>query len=124
MILVTEGVTSIEVTPDGFPHFNINGYVSTTRRERSAERRNPTGARVKVEFFRRVPLPQNIDIRVQYDIAENGGLREILGIPQLTHTTVGEGGSASYHYRLSHWIPAPEVMRFVRCRTDLAAAAA
>lgn len=112
MIDVTDGFTSIEVAPDGFPYFNVNGYVSTTLAERSAQHRNSTGARVTVEFFRHSPLPPNAGIRVHYDIAGNGGLREILGVPQLTHTTARQGDRAVYHYRLSHWIPALAVMRF------------
>jgi hypothetical protein len=105
--------TSIEVAADGFPHFDKNGYVATSR-ERSAPRRASTGARVTVRFSRRAPLPADTDIRVRYDIAENGGLRGILGIPQLTHTTSHPGEGAAYHYRLSHWIPAPSVMQFVK----------
>jgi hypothetical protein len=112
VIDVTEGFTSIEVASDGFPHFNVNGYVATSR-EQSAARRNSTGARVTVEFSRRGRLPPNTDIRVRYDIAENGELREILGVPQLTHITVPHGTGAAYHYRMSHWIPASSVMQFV-----------
>lgn len=113
MIDVIDGFTRIEVASDGFPHFDLNGYV-TTAREHSAARRASTGARVTVAFSRRAPLPPNTDIRVRYDIAENGGLREILGIPQLTHTTAHHDAGAAYHYRLSHWIPAPSVMQFVQ----------
>jgi hypothetical protein len=112
VINVTDGFTSIEVASDGFPHFTLNGYVATPR-EHSAELRASTGARVTVAFSRRVPLPPNTDIRVRYDIAGNGGLREILGIPRLTHTTARDGQGAAYHYRLSHWIPAAFVMQFV-----------
>ena len=112
VIAVTDGFTSIEVASDRFPHFNANGYVAISR-EPLAERRPATGARVTVAFSRRAPLPRDTDIRVQYDIAENGGLREILGIPKLTHTTVRQDAVAAYHYRLSHWIPASLVMQFV-----------
>ena len=114
MIDVTEGFTSIEVTSNGFPYFGRNGYVSTTVRGRLAERHASTGARVTVEFSRRAPLPPNTGIRARYDIAANGGLREILGVPQLTHTTARHGEGAAYHYRLSHWIPAASVMQFVQ----------
>jgi hypothetical protein len=51
---------------------------------------------------------------VYYDIAENGGPREIVGVPQLTHTTARQGRPGrSYHYRVSHWIAAASVMRFI-----------
>ena len=113
VIAVTDGFTSIEVASDRFPHFDANGYVAISR-EPLAESRPATGARVTVEFSRRAPLPRDTDIRVRFDIAENGGLREILGIPQLTHITARQSNGALYHYRLSHWIPAPSVMRFVQ----------
>ena len=113
MIDVTDGVTSIEVTPDSIP-FRVNGFASTTLQERLAERRHATGARVTVEFARSAPFSPNSDVRVYYDIAENGELREILGVPQLTHTTARQGRlDPSYHYRLSHWIAAPSVMRVI-----------
>jgi hypothetical protein len=112
VINVMDGFTSIEVASDGFPHFTAKGYV-TTPREHSAERRASTGARVTVAFSRRSPLPTDTDIRVRYDIAENGDLREILGIPRLTHTTVHRDAGSAYHYRMSHWIPALSVMQFV-----------
>ena len=112
VIAVTDGFTSIEVASDRFPHFDANNYVAISR-EPLAESRPTTGARMTVEFSRRAPLPRDTDIRVRFDIAENGGLREILGIPKLTHTTVRHAVDA-YHYRLSHWIPAPLVMQFVR----------
>jgi hypothetical protein len=67
-----------------------------------------------VGFSSPAPVPPNSHVRVYYDIAENGGLREIAGIPQLTHTTTRQGRPGrSYHYRLSHWIVAPSVMRII-----------
>lgn len=110
MIDVTEGLTSIEVAANKFPDFNLNGYL-TTARGLWAKRSESTGARVTVAFSRREPLPPDTDIRVLYDIAQNGGVRQLCGTPQLTHTTARE--SVAYHYRLSQWIPAPAVMRFV-----------
>jgi hypothetical protein len=81
--------------------------------ERSVHRTS-TGARVTVEWSWSSPLPPNADMRVHYDIASNGGLREIVGIPQLTHITARHDESASFHYRLSHWIPALSIMRFIQ----------
>jgi hypothetical protein len=106
VIDVIDGFTSIEVSSNQFPYFNVNGYVAAVRRA-------ATGARVTVAFSRNAPLPPQTDIRVRYDIAENGGLREILGIPKLTHTTAPHDAGAAYHYRLSHWITAPLVMQFL-----------
>jgi hypothetical protein len=98
---VTEGFTSITVAPDETRIPYVNG-------------RDPTGARVTLEFSRHTPLPPDMNVRVHFDIAENGDRREIRGIPKLTHTTTARGhASAAYHYRLSHWIPALSVMRFV-----------
>jgi hypothetical protein len=112
VIDVTDGFTSIEVASDVVPHFDMNGYIPQPRAP-SAERRAATGARVTIAFSRRVPLPPDIDIRVRYDIAENGGLREMLGVPRFTHTSARDAKDATYHYRLSHWIPAALVMHFV-----------
>jgi hypothetical protein len=109
---VTDGVTSIAVSPDKIPW--VNGFTGTVQQEASSDQRPATGARVTVEFARSAPIAPNSHVRVYYDIAENGGLREIVGIPQLTHTTASQGRpSRWYHYRLSHWIAAPSVMRFI-----------
>jgi hypothetical protein len=113
VIDVIDGVTSIEVSPNAIP-FGLNGFAGIAPQMHVSEPRAATGARVTVEFFRVVPVPPNRHVRVYYDIAENGGRREIVGIPQLTHTTACQGRPGrSYHYRLSHWIVAPSVMRFL-----------
>jgi len=110
---VTDGVTSIEVAPDEIPFSWLN-VASTTLRGRPAAR-HPTGARVTVEFARSASICVNTCVRVHYDIAENDEVREIVGIPRLTHTTVRQDCRGLwYHYRLSHWIAAPLVMRFIR----------
>jgi hypothetical protein len=113
MIDVSDGFTSIEVTANWFPNFNATGYVPM-RSKHARHQRASTGARVTVMFTRRAPLAPNTDVRVRYDIAENGDLREIVGIPRFTHTNAGYGERPAYHYRLSHWIPALSVMRFVQ----------
>jgi hypothetical protein len=106
-----EGITSIQVAPDEIP-FRLSLAGTTLRGHLAA--RHPTGARVTVEFVRSAPVCLNSDVRLYYDIAENGGLREILGVPQLTHVTARQARPGlSYHYRLSHWIAAPSVMRFI-----------
>jgi len=114
VIDVTKGFTSIDVAADGYPHFDQGAYLSANSSGGPVVSRHPTGARVTLTFSRDAPLPPNTDIRVQYDIAQNGDVREILGTPQLTHTRAGGDGATSYHYRLSHWIPALSVMSFVQ----------
>ena len=113
VIDVIDGVTSIEVTPDEIPHLVVNGFGGSAPQEGLPERLDSTGARVTVEFARSAPVPPNSDVRVYYDIAENGALREIRGIPQFTHTTSRPGDCRLYHYRLSRWIPGPSVMQFM-----------
>jgi hypothetical protein len=69
---------------------------------------------VTVEFGRPTPILPNSEVRLYYDIAENGGQRVIVGVPLLTHTTVRQGHPGlAYRYRLSHWIAAPSVMWFI-----------
>lgn len=111
MMDVTDCVTRIEVAPDEIP-FPLSLAGMTQQRHHAA--RHPTGARVTVEFVTLAPMGLNSSVRVYYDIAENGELREILGVPLLTHTTVRQARPGpSYHYRLSHWITATSVMRFI-----------
>lgn len=114
MIDIADGITSIEVRPDEIPYPVENGLVSPASQERPPAFRPATGARVTVEFRRATPIPPNSEVRLYYDIAENGGLRVIVGVPLLTHTTVRQGHAGlAYRYRLSHWIAAPSVMRFI-----------
>jgi hypothetical protein len=112
MIRGNDGITSIAVAPDEVRWLRESVLADTAPREQFSAPRQPTGARVTVEFARSAPLMSNTVIRLCYDIAENGGLRVVVGIPLLTHTTAHEGDSGrSYHYRMSHWIAAPAVMR-------------
>jgi hypothetical protein len=73
----------------------------------------PTGARVVLEFSRRVPFPPESVVHVCYDFVGNGLLRETYGTPPYTHTKFAADGDVSYHYRLSYWIPTPRIMRFM-----------
>src|SRR5687767_3731866 len=99
-IQITSGFTSITVMPSEIIR-------SGSGRERSVARRNSrsTGARVTLEFTRTEQLLSASEIRIRYDIAENGTYREFTGTPQLTHNTT-LGGASFYHYRISHWIAA------------------
>lgn len=114
MIDVADGITSIEVAPDEIRHLVENGFVNSAPQEHPPAPQRATGARVTVEFARSTPIPPNSEIRLYYDIAENGGLRVIVGVPLLIHTTVRQGHPGpAYRYRLSHWIAAPSVMWFI-----------
>lgn len=114
MIDIADGITSIEVGPDEIPHLFENALGNSASQERPLAFRHATGARVTVKFSRPAPIPPNSEVRLYYDIAENGGLRLIVGVPLLTHTTVRQGRPGlAYRYRLSHWIAAPSVMCFI-----------
>lgn len=114
MIDIADGITSIEVGPDEIPHLVANALVNSASHEHPPAFRHPTGARVTVEFSRSTPIPPNSEVRLYYDIAENDGLRVIVGVPLLIHTTVRPGWSGLvYRYRLSPWIAATSVLWFI-----------
>jgi len=111
-------VTSITVLPQQVPQPPSSGLAALAARlrgdARQQARRAPTGARVTLEFASDARLPAMQKMRICYDFAENGGWRECIGIPELTHTTRPAGREGlQYHYRLSHWIAAPQIMCFV-----------
>jgi hypothetical protein len=114
MISVSRGVTRIEVAPDEVLRSGAAGIGAAARRERGVQNGYVTGARVTVEFTRHRPLPANQAVRVHYDIAENGEVRELAGMPTLTHTEVHRDGGHTYHYRISGWIEPSLVMKFVQ----------
>lgn len=123
MIDVTDGFTGIAVTPDEILYLNTSGFENTPSQERSSKCRHPSGARVTVEFCRATPLSPDGEVRLYYDFAENGRLREIVGTPRLTHTTTPlDQSRPTYHYRMSHWITASSLMLFVSGPGDGAAA--
>jgi len=68
--------------------------------------RASTGARVTLDFNRTRPLSSGQVVRLRYDIAGDGNLRECAGVAWLTHTVVRPGHLVVFHYRLSHWITA------------------
>jgi len=92
----------------------VTGITVLPQHAQQHARRAPTGARVTVEFASDTRLPAMREVRICYDFAENGTWRECIGVPELTHTT-GPAGypGVQYHYRLSHWIAAPQIMCFV-----------
>ena len=123
MIDVTDGFTGIAVTPDEISYLTRTGFENTPSQACSSGCRQPSGARVTVEFSRSAPLSPNGEVRLCYDFEDNGRLREIVGTPRLTHTTAPQGQrDPTYHYRISHWITASSIMRFLPGPGDAAAA--
>lgn len=108
MQLIKQGFTAIEIMPMNLCDF---AQLEKGSGERSV-RRVPTGARVIIEFALREALPRHRVVRVHYDLGGDGRLREVRSRPQLTHSTQHlEGGR--FHYRISHWIAAEQLMQFV-----------
>ena len=95
--------TSIDVTGAAIPRLCVNRMAVTLLREGNTLSGNRTGARVTVTFDLPAPVPRDCAVRIRYEIAECGEARDMVGVPQLTHTTVRSGDS-SYHYRMSHWL--------------------
>lgn len=102
-IRIESGFTSITVRPDPV------SFTQAQPRSNLRQQHAATGARVTLEFARTEPLPQQTAVVFRYDIADNGELRECTGVPQLTHVRKLPLGLASFHYRVSHWIPAEAV---------------
>jgi hypothetical protein len=123
MIDITDGFTGIAVAADELLYLGKGAFEDAPSRERSSEGRHPSGARVTVEFFRSTPLSPDREVRLCYDFADNGRRREIVGTPRLTHTTTSQcQPGLRYHYRISHWITASSLMRFIPDPGDAAAA--
>jgi hypothetical protein len=118
MIEITDGFTSISAGTDSIEGLE-HAYAPLPGAGYAARR--PTGARVMVEFRRTSSLSPTQAVMVRYDFAADGTVRRFSGIPQHTRTVVRRGRAVLYHYRLSHWIAASELMDFsgeTRRRTD------
>jgi hypothetical protein len=63
-----------------------------------------SGTRIAVTFDLPTPISENRRFRILCNSATSLGLREMVGVPQLTHISKNSGGSF-YHYRLSLWRP-------------------
>ena len=119
MIEITDGFTSITMRADAVTpsSWSMAGSSPSQRVPRAA-----TGARVTVEFCRDTPLPEGQPVRVRYDFADDGSVREGTGMAQSTRRVVRWGASVVYHYRLSHWIAPAALTQFaagnVRQRTE------
>lgn len=100
-----EDVTSIDVPADEARPLAVSRLTVAIRREEETLRCRSAGARVTVTFALPAPVPENLAVRVFYEIPGGAGLHQIAGVPRLTHATEAPGGS-SYHYRMSQWLAA------------------
>jgi hypothetical protein len=112
MIDISDGFTSISAGSD-----SIENLVLDACRVRS-----PTGARVTLEFRRDRALAPAQLVRVRYDFAGDGSMREATGIAEPIETVVRWGRAVAYRYRLSYWIAPAALQEFVpdnvRYRTE------
>ena len=99
MINITDGFTRISAGSDGVedPEMACSQALAG-----ACFPRRPTGARVTVEFQRTHSISPTQVVKVRYDFADNGDVRELVGIPIPTHTVVRQGRAVVYHYRMSH----------------------
>jgi hypothetical protein len=100
MIEISERITRVTMSSDAALS-PLEG-AGPSRLPRAA--RAPTGARVTLDFSRTRPLTDGEVVRLRYDFAGDGNLRECAGIAWLTHTVERPGHLVVFHYRLSHWI--------------------
>lgn len=107
MIDITDGFTSISAGSD---RIDDMAQVRSRASGDVCAPRSPTGARVVVEFRRDVSLAPESVVRVRYDFAGDGNLREGIGIAQPIRTVVRRARAVLYYYRLSYWIPASGLM--------------
>ena len=106
MLEITEGFTSITAGADCIapPPGPDPGD------SRQPGRRVPTGARITLEFSRAAALPPNQPVRVRYEFGDGGIVREVVGIAKATYVDMCWGRAVVYHYRLSYWIAAAELI--------------
>jgi hypothetical protein len=102
MIEISDGFTDIAIGSD---------VLNAQPRDPLTSTRMATGARVTLRFLRREALPVRAMVSLRYDLAENGGEREVQGVPQVTHT-VKEGEQVIHHYRLAYWLAPHAIMKF------------
>lgn len=109
MIEITDGFTSISAGSD-----SIEGVAQRFARASggACAPRSATGARVTVEFRREISLAPAQVVRVRYDFAGDGNVREGTGIAKPVRTDVRCGRAVLYYYRLSHWIAPAALMKF------------
>lgn len=80
--------------------------------EVSAQTRAPTGARVTLEFSLTASLAPAQLVRLRYDFADDGNVRECTGIAKPLRTVARWGRGVLYYYRVSHWIDPSALMDF------------
>jgi hypothetical protein len=112
LVLTAPGTFSITVSAQDISRARTAGGSGSRSNVRAAGGRAATGARVTVEFFVAAPLPRDCEVHLLYDFAGNDTWRECVGFPHLSHTK--QKLSSTYHYRVSHWISAEDIERFVQ----------
>lgn len=103
MIDVSAGISAITISGDA---------LSGQWRDPLTSKRVPTGAQVKVSFQRRMQLPSHEPVRIVYDLADNGSVREAHGVPR-HENTIMMGANVFYLYSLTYWVPPHAVMNFL-----------
>ena len=109
---IADDTSRITALAQDLPCLAVSGGALARSQSRVANRRAATGARVTLEFFVSAPFPKDRGVRLLYDFADNGTWRACSGVPQLTHIKP-DTVPATYHYRMSHWIAAEDIKRFV-----------
>jgi hypothetical protein len=66
--------------------------------------RQPTGARVTLEFCREAALIPGEIVCARYEFSGDGRVRTATGVAKPTQTVVRSGRATVFHYRFSHWI--------------------
>jgi hypothetical protein len=99
MIEISSGFTSISAGSDSL--------------EGDAQPRPPTGARITFEFSRTESLGPDELVRLRYDFADDGHVRECTGIAMPIQTVARWNRSALFCYRVSQWIDPSALMHFV-----------
>jgi hypothetical protein len=107
---------------DGFTSISAGSDCIENALPQASSERSPTGARVTLEFRCKKSLAPAQLVRVRYDFAGDGALREGTGIARQTQAVVRWRQAVVYHYRLSYWIPPGALLDFVpgnvRYRTE------
>jgi hypothetical protein len=103
MLEVSAGISAITIAADA---------LSGQWRDPLTSMRVPTGAQVKVSFQRRLQLPPHQPVRIRYDLAGNGSVREAHGVPR-HEDTIMVGADVFYLYSLTYWVPPHAVMKFL-----------
>jgi len=109
MIEITDGFVRIGAGFDSIPELSEDPSCASAV---SCPARSPTGARITVEFRREAALAPQERVRVRYDFAGDGKIRECVGIARPIGTDVRWGRTVRFYYRVSDWIVPSALMNF------------